>query len=150
MEMTDSYATERGRAVADAIKQGKIPLDDAHIWLQRLKEDPRKAAYLAAMAPGWRPANVNPVRQALNTGTPPPPPPVDRPTREVSLGNGLVNMQAQLIGGKPYSEWTHQECLDAVTWALGPRFRQGLKPPPEPNWFIPGDSVQHTTDAEWK
>jgi hypothetical protein len=143
--MTDSETPEalqhRTKAVSDAIKAGKIPLDAAPEWLQRLKADPSKARYLASLAPGLPPANVNPVRHALDTGTPPPPPPVERPTREVSLGGGMVQMQAQLIGGKPHSEWTYEEGRDAALWALGPRFRAGLKPPPEPNWFIPTDSI---------
>jgi hypothetical protein len=89
------------------------------------------------------------VARSLDTGTVPPPPPPEYPTREISLGNGLVNMQAQLIGGKPHSEWSYEEGRDAALWALGPRFRQGLKPPPEPRWYIPGDSISHTTDAEF-
>jgi|SRR5271169_2363729 len=145
-------AKERGRAVAHAVNTGRIPLDRAPYWMQQLKADPAKKAILASLAPGLIPGsrglpqNVNPIRSALHTGTPPAAPPQERVTREIELGGGLVKMQAQLIGGKPHSEWTYEEGRDAMLWAMGPRFRQGLKPPPEPRWFIPGDSVQHTID----
>jgi hypothetical protein len=150
--MTDSEsqaATDRARAVSEAIRSGKIPVDAAPEWLARLKEDPSKAVYLANAAPGFRPPSGNPVRQALHTGTPPPAPPVERETRTVELGGGLINMQAQLLSGKPHSEWSYEEGRDAALWAMGPRFRQGLKPPPEPVWFIPTDGISHTTDQEF-
>jgi hypothetical protein len=153
--MSDSKieAQERGRAVAWAVNTGRIPLDRAPHWLDKLKQNPENRAIMAALAPGLIPGapgvghqNVNPVRQALDTGAPPPPPPSDRPTRTIELGGGLINMEAQLIGGKPRSEWTEQEGRDAALWAMGPRFRQGLKPPPEPQWFIPTEGISHTTD----
>lgn len=149
--MTDDYlaATDRARAVTDAVNAGRIPLDSAPEWLVRLKNDPAQATILASLAPGLMPhmnAGGNPIRSALQTGTVPPPPPVERPTREIALGGGLMKMEAQLISGKPHSEWTYEEGRDAALWALGPRFRAGLKPPPEPQWFIPGESVQHATD----
>jgi hypothetical protein len=149
MTDTSQAANDRGQAVADAVRSGRIPLDQAPEWLARLKSDPSKAQYLRELAPGFRPPSGNPVRRSLDTGTPPPPPPVDRPTREIALGGGLINMQAQLIGGKPHSEWSYAEQRDAALWAMGPRFRQGLKPPPEPVWFVPTDGISHTTDQEF-
>jgi hypothetical protein len=151
--MTDTDTPElvahRANAVANAIKAGKIPLDEGPAWLARIKANPDAARHFDNMVPGFRPPSGNPVRHQLDTGTPPAPPPVERPTRDLALGGGLINMQAQLIGGKPHSEWSEQECRDAALWALGPRFRQGLKPPPEPQWFIPGESIQHTTNQEF-
>jgi hypothetical protein len=150
--MTDSEsqaANARGQAVADAINTGRIRETGAAEWLARLREDPNAAKYLANLAPGWTPNRGNPVARSLDTGTPPPPPSPEYPTREISLGNGLVNMQAQLIGGKPHSEWSYAEQRDAALWAMGPRFRRGLKPPPEPVWFIPTDGISHTTDQEF-
>jgi len=43
----------------------------------------------------------------------------------------------RLIAGKPYSEWSEKEVNDALMWRLGPRFRAGLRPPPEPQYYIP-------------
>jgi hypothetical protein len=146
--MTDEagLAAERGQAVANAVRAGKIPLDAAPEWLARIKADPSKAAYLANLTAGYQPPHANPMRQALRPRTSPPAaPPVERVTREIELGGGLIKMQAELIGGKPHDQWTYEEGRDAALWQMGQRFRRGLKPPPEPQWHIPMDSVSHTT-----
>lgn len=40
--------------------------------------------------------------------------------------------------GKPVDQWTQKERDDATQWQLGPRFRQGLKPPPGGvSYYIP-------------
>jgi hypothetical protein len=43
----------------------------------------------------------------------------------------------KLVSGKPHEHWTEAEQRDALLWKLGPRFRQGLKPPPTPEYYIP-------------
>jgi hypothetical protein len=160
MTTTESTAAarERGRLVAAAVNAGKIPADRAPYWLSEMKRDPdRTKAVLASLAPvladrataasSQHYMGANPVRRALDTGAPPlPPAQPDRSTRTVSLGGGLVQMQAELIAGKPRDQWTEQEGRDWLLWNLGPRFRRGLKPPPEPQWFIPTESVSHTTN----
>lgn len=51
--------------------------------------------------------------------------------------------------GRPRETWSEQEKRDAAHWALGPRFRAGLKPPPqEPVWYqpSPNDTAYFDTD----
>lgn len=43
----------------------------------------------------------------------------------------------RLVSGKPRENWTEAERRDAWLWNLGPRFRQGLTPPPEPEYYLP-------------
>ncbi|OMB93216.1 hypothetical protein [Mycobacterium colombiense] len=44
----------------------------------------------------------------------------------------------EILWGKPFDQWTQEERDDATQWQLGPRFRQGLKPPPGGvSYYIP-------------
>jgi hypothetical protein len=49
-----------------------------------------------------------------------------------SLGLPIPGVPApvRIQRGKPREQWTKQEVDDAALWALGPKFRNGLKPPP--------------------
>jgi hypothetical protein len=71
-------------------------------------------------------------------GTPPRTSPADAErVRESRYRESRDLAAPKLLSGKPYEDWTEREALDAVQWRLGPRFRQGLAPPPEPEWMIP-------------
>lgn len=43
----------------------------------------------------------------------------------------------KLVAGRPREQWSEAEHRDAWLWGLGPRWRAGLKPPPEPQYSIP-------------
>ncbi len=59
-------------------------------------------------------------------GTPPPQPaPAPQQPKYKGIGPTVVT-------GRPQSEWSQQEKDDALLWALGGKFRDGLKPPPKP------------------
>lgn len=54
--------------------------------------------------------------------------------------------------GRPRSEWTEEEIRDAAIWNLGPRFRDGLEPPPETRSYIRDLTEPHlveNTDGTW-
>jgi hypothetical protein len=64
-------------------------------------------------------------------GTPPQPAPAPRQPKRVDMP------PPKLVSGKEYSDWTQKERDDALLYKLGGRFRAGLKPPPEPSYYIP-------------
>jgi hypothetical protein len=157
-EQERRISRENGRLVAQAINDGRVSVDRAPHWLRELKRDPAGSRrVLASLAPGLIPGsrgvplvNVNPMQSALDPGMPPAPAPQERPTRTISLGGGLIRMEAQMIAGKPREEWTEDEGRAWFLHQLGPKFRApGVKPPKDPVWYIPTDSIRHTTDAAW-
>jgi hypothetical protein len=80
-------------------------------------------------------------------GTPPPQSaPAPRQPKRVDLP------APKLASGKEYSEWTQAEADSALLWKLGPRWRAGLKPPPEPSYYVPpvpgsACDVQHSHEG---
>jgi hypothetical protein len=69
----------------------------------------------------------------------------------MSFGDRRDLEPQRLVSGKPYDEWTPNEVIDAHLWRLGPRFRTGLTPPPEPHYSsppIPGSASD--TGSSWR
>jgi hypothetical protein len=136
--MSDSKieAQERGRAVAWAVNTGRIPLDRAPYWLDKLKQNPENRTIMAALAPGLIPGAPRTVAAAdlrptlVGGGTAPPPPPPA--SRVDAFGFPVADIPAPVViqKGKPVSEWTPSEQQDAMLRRLGQKFWPGTKPPP--------------------
>lgn len=54
-------------------------------------------------------------------------------------GNPIAPLEAvQIVNGTPPEQWSREQIESAHLWALGPRFRAGLQPPPgSTEIFIP-------------
>lgn len=142
-------AAERGaraedrRIVFAAVNDGRIPESRIDFYIEAMLKDRQGVrSILAVLArPSTPPRNrvvdartQSPLQRAAGVVAWD-----ETPQDEIvdSLGLPIPGVPApvRIQRGKPYDKWTQQEKDDAALWALGPRFRNGLKPPPG------GDSI---------
>jgi hypothetical protein len=152
-------AQERGRAVAWAVNTGRIPLDRAPYWLDKLKQNPDNRTIMAALAPGLIPGVPRTVAAAdfrggtlRGGGTNPPPPP---PRAAVDKhGFPLLDIPApvRISEGKPPETWTKEEQYRHFAHQLGGKFALVVPRPPrgEDGYYWPSpDDHSELVNGEW-